>query len=270
MKQCQTTTKFFFLIFVHNWRPTYTMLMVDGITQQINAIQYNVCLIVTLSVLSLDRKYQRSLYDPEGFREGNLPALNNQRKSKQGCSKMPCIGSMQYYFLTWRSSLRIKPSMHGTLQTAPLSRGCLARFPVDCWFTPGAAPHSYRPARPARRKVQFFFISTILLLKPQPKFRLHHSTGTGAWARANGGQRQSEWKNNCKSAKLASDKRPSRPSGRRFAGFALFFQSGRKLRSRLIFGTFDHAKVQDVISNFASTNFSKSKSPVKSKKSLHI
>jgi hypothetical protein len=29
-------------------------------------------------------------------------------------------------------TLRIKPSMHGTLQTAPLSRGCLARFPVDC------------------------------------------------------------------------------------------------------------------------------------------
>ena len=196
-------------------------------------IQYNVCLIVTLSVLSLDRKYQRSLYESRGF-----PALNNQRKSKQGCSKMPCIGSMQYYFLTWRSSLRIKPSMHGTLQTAPLSRGCLARFPVDCWFTPGAAPHSYRPARPARRKVQFFFISTILLLKPQPKFRLHHSTGTGAWARANGGQRQSEWKNNCKSAKLASDKRPSRPSGWWFAGCALFFQSEEAHCSRKVFWYF--------------------------------
>ena len=69
--------------------------MVDGITQQINAIQYNVCQIVTLSVLSPDRKYQRSLYESRG-----LPALNNQQKSKQGCSKMPCIGSMQNYFLT--------------------------------------------------------------------------------------------------------------------------------------------------------------------------
>jgi len=32
------------------------------------------------------------------------------------------------------------------------------------------------------------------------------------------------------------------PQGDRFAGFALFFQSGRKFRSRLIFGTFDQQK----------------------------
>ncbi len=66
----------------HDWRPTHTTLTVGGITQQINAMQYNVCLIATLSVLSLDRKYQRSLYESRG-----LPALNNQRKSKQGCVK---------------------------------------------------------------------------------------------------------------------------------------------------------------------------------------
>jgi len=40
------------------------------------------------------------------------------------------------------------------------------------------------------------------------------------------------------------------PQGRCFVGFSLFFQSGEAHRSRLIFGTFDQAKVQEKNSIF--------------------
>ncbi|MDO8896293.1 MAG: hypothetical protein Q7V19_01490 [Bacteroidales bacterium] len=63
---------------------------------------------------------------------------------------------------------------------------------------------------PSPAKVKCFILSTIILLKTQPKIRLHHKTGTGARTSTNGGAAHCSHKGSSKGGQVFGTFEPAK------------------------------------------------------------